>query len=63
MKVESTVFVNSISEVNMEGFNFRIDFGTVVMTLTPVEAALLCVNILARKEVRKTVFESLNEKR
>ncbi len=59
MKVESIVFTNSIAEVKLEGLNFRIDFGTVVMELTPAEAASLCVNILSCKKVRESVFESL----
>lgn len=60
MKVETIVFNNSLPEVKFEGLEFKIDFGTVVLTLTPVEAASLCVNILASNKVRESVFESLN---
>jgi hypothetical protein len=63
MKVETILFCNSLPEVTMEGLNYKIDFGTVVIILTPVEAASLCVNILSHGEVKERVFESLNEKR
>jgi len=63
MKVETILFCNSLPEIQMEGLNYKIDFGTVVLILTPVEAASLCVNILTHGEVRQVVFESLNEKR
>lgn len=63
MKVELIVFVNSLPEIHMEGLNYKIDFGTVVLILTPVEAASLCVNILTHGEVKESVFESLNQKR
>jgi hypothetical protein len=63
MKVESIVFTNSIPEVQMEGLNYKIDFGTVVLILTPIEAASLCVNILSHGEIKASVFESLNERR
>lgn len=59
MKVESIVFVNTIPQVSTEGMNYRIDFGTVVVTLNPQEAASLCVNILSNGRIRKGVFESL----
>lgn len=63
MKVETILFCNSLPEIQMEGLNYKIDFGLVVLILTPLEAATLCVNILSHGEVKKSVFESLNEKR
>jgi hypothetical protein len=63
MKVESIVFVNSIPEVKTEGLNFRVDFGNVVLILSPLEAASLCVNLLSTGSIRAGVFESLNERR
>ena len=63
MKIETILFCNSLPEIQMEGLNYKIDFGTVVLILTPVEAASLCVNILTHGEVKESVFESLNEKR
>lgn len=63
MKVETILFCNSLPEIQMEGLNYKIDFGLVVLILTPLEAATLCVNILSHGEVKKGVFESLNEKR
>lgn len=63
MKVETILFCNSLPEIQMEGLNYKIDFGTVVLILTPMEAASLCVSILSRGEVKVSVFESLNEKR
>jgi hypothetical protein len=63
MKVESIVFVNSIPEVKTEGLNFRVDFGNVVLILSPLEAASLCVNLLSTGSIRAGVFETLNEGR
>lgn len=63
MKVETILFCNSLPEIQMEGLNYKIDFGTVVIILTPVEAASLCVNILTHGEVKEGVFGALNEKR
>ena len=63
MKVETILFCNSLPEIHMEGLNYKIDFGTVVLILTPLEAASLCVNILTHGEVKASVFESLNGKR
>jgi hypothetical protein len=62
MKVETILFCNSLPEIQMEGLNYKIDFGTVVLILTPVEAASLCVNILTHGEVKASVFESLKER-
>jgi hypothetical protein len=62
MKVETILFCNSLPEIQMEGLNYKIDFGTVVLILTPVEAASLCVNILTHGEVKASVFEILNKR-
>jgi hypothetical protein len=63
MKVESILSVNSIPEVSLEGLNYKVDFGNVVLILTPLEAASLCVNLLSTGSIRAGVFESLNEGR
>jgi len=62
MKVETFLLCNSRPEIQMEGLNYKIDFGTFVLILTPLEAASLCVNILTHGEVKASVFESLNER-
>ena len=62
MKVETILFCNSLPEIQMEGLNYKIDFGTVVLILTPMEAASLCVSILSHGGVKESVFESLNER-
>ena len=59
MIVEMVVLNNSLPEVTTEGFDFKIDFWTVVIRLTPVEAASLCVNILAYNKIKECVFKSL----
>jgi len=62
MRVETILFCNSLPEVTMDGLNYKIDFGTVVLILTPLEAASLCVNILTHGEVKASVFEILNQR-
>jgi hypothetical protein len=63
MKVETISFSSSLPEVRMDGLYYKVDFGTVVLILTPIEAASLCVNILVHGEVRSSVFDSLKERR
>ncbi len=60
MKAETIYFIPNIPDVKLDGLNYVVDFGNLILTLTPLEAASLYVGILLVGDVRKTVFDSLN---
>jgi len=63
LKVEIKEGIYGRADVRFDELNYLVDFGVLVLTMSPVEAANLCVEILSFKEIKEEAFKNLNQRR